>query len=421
MRRRHPADLARERLKREGRWQDDEAVSTPQLVKLPTARLAVTDLSSVKAKPVRWLWPNYFPLGKLVVIDGLPGQGKSTVAFDVAARGSTRAPMPDGMIGYGAPFSTLILSYEDDAADTLRPRLEAAGADVRAIGIIQGVSYDDNAESTMPVSLPKDIEAVDTELGNRPDVRLLIIDPITAAISSDVDMHRDQDVRRPLARLARMAAERQVCIVIVRHVRKGHGGNAIYAGGGSVGISGQARVVMIVEQHPEDPQSAVLAVAKSNVGPIPPSLTFRKVPASVPTDDQELVHTSRLEWTGVTNVSADELLQARGDGGPGERRDASEFLREMLLNGRAERSQVMSAARDAGISGRTVDRVARHLGVVKQSEGFGASKRAYWSLANIAQSRQGRSFSPMPAMTEIGGHAQGGGIGDGKDDAERVL
>ena len=349
------------------------------------ARLDVVLVKDVVSRPVRWIWPGYLPLGKLVVIDGLPGQGKSTAALDIAARLSQGGSMPDGSRGCDVPAGSLILSYEDDAADTIRPRLEAAAADLAGIGIVQGVSYNGDSE-LLPPSLPKDIAALDDLLEQQPGVRLLIIDPLMAALSADVDSHRDQDIRRPLARLARMAAERNVCIIIVRHVRKSHGGNAIYAGGGSVGISGQARVVLIVEQHPEDPTAAILAVAKSNVGPIPPSLTFRKMAAVVPAADGEHIETSLLRWLGPANITADDLLSARGDGGPGEGKDATDWLRDVLANGeRLERKAVMDAAKSAGFAERTIERIAKQLGVAKVREGFGKDCRGYWSLTTPAK------------------------------------
>jgi putative DNA primase/helicase len=367
------------------------------------ARVEIVSIADVKARPVRWIWRDYLPLGKLVVFDGLPGQGKSTLALDIAARGSRGAGMPDGSPGLGTSWGTLILSYEDDAADTIRPRLEAAGADLTRIGHIVGVAYNGDPE-LLPPSLPKDVEAIDAELVARPDVRLLIIDPLMAALSADVDSHRDQDVRRPLARLARMAAERNVCVIIVRHVRKGHGGNAIYAGGGSVGISGQARVVLIVEQHPDDASLAVLAVAKANMSAIPPARAFRKVLATVPTDAGELIHTSRLEWTGETNLTADELLAARGDGGPSEGKDAADWLRDVLQPGRMERES-------AGFSERTLDRVAKRLGIQRTRDGFGADMRAYWTLSAPSSSATSPQFRQVPPLSELGGTDENGGTG----------
>jgi len=421
------ATEARASLERQGRWPAEMTLpangangakyGTASAAKrhgdaaAPVSRLEVVPLERVASRSIHWLWRNYCPLGKVVVVDGLPGQGKSTFALDIAARLSRGANMPDGSAGFSPPSGTLILSYEDDAADTIRPRLEAAGADLSRIGHITGVAYNGDTE-LLPPTLPKDLAALDAALGERPDVRLLIIDPLMAAISADVDSHRDQDMRRPLARLARMAAERNVCVIIVRHVRKGHGGNAIYAGGGSVGISGQARVVLIVEQHPDDAESAVLAVAKANMSAIPPARAFRKVLAIVKTDAGEPVHTSRLEWTGETNLTADELLAARGDGGPGEGRDAADWLRDVLAGGRMERKALIKVGESAGFSERSLDRVAKRVGIVKTRDGFGADMRAYWSLVSgpsSASSATTPQFRQVPPLAEVGGTEENGG------------
>jgi len=168
---------------------------------------------------------------------------------------------------------------------------------------------------------------------------------------------------------------------------------------------------MIVEQHPEDPQSAILAVAKSNIGPIPPAISFQKVPASIFADDGEVINTSRLLWTGCVEISADELLRAREEGRTSDRRDAADFLHEVLAAGRVERTQVTKAAKRAGISERNLDRISNRLGVIKKSEGFGAEKRSYWSLPDEARRPPESPFQPIHALTEFGENGRAGGNG----------
>lgn len=338
----------------------------------------IVALKDVALRSVRWLWRHYLPLGKLVVIDGYPGQGKSTFVLDVAARLSRGAPMPDGSAG--APASdTIILTYEDDAADTLRPRLEAAGGDAARVHHVAGVSYNGD-DLLLPPSLPKDLALLELALSERPAVRFVVVDPLMAALGADVDSHRDQDVRRVLARLARLAEQAGVCIAIIRHVRKSHGGNAITAGGGSIGIIGQARVGLLVDRHPEDPDAAVLAVVKSNIGPLAPSLTFRKVSAEIPGKNGEPISTSRLEWTGAANLTADELLSAHDDGEAGEAHDVDEWLAGLLSAGRIDRKTVIASGRDNGFPERTVGRAAKRLGVVKERLGFGPACHSEWYI-----------------------------------------
>lgn len=344
----------------------------------PAGEMRIVALRDVPMHPVRWMWRNYFPFGKLVVIDGYPGQGKSTLVLDIAARLSRGAPMPDGSAG-GPASDSLILTYEDDAGDTLRPRLEAAGGDPARVHHVAGVSYNGD-ELLLPPSLPKDLALLELALSDRPSIRFVVVDPLMAALGAEVDSHSDQSTRRVLARLARMAEQTGACIAIVRHVRKSHGGNAITAGGGSIGIIGQARVGLLVDRHPEDQDAAVLAVVKSNVGPLAPSLSFRKVAATIQDSAGESISTSRLEWTGAAGLSADELLSAHEDGAAAESHDVDEWLTGLLSTGRLDRKTVIASGRDNAFPERTIGRAAKRLGVVKERLGFGPACRSEWYL-----------------------------------------
>jgi hypothetical protein len=348
-------------------------------------QMRLAKLSSVKMQPVSWLWRGYLPLGKLVMLDGFPGQGKSAAILDIAARGSRGRKMPDGSRGdVTKPWDTMILTYEDDAADTLRPRIEAARGDPSRIRYVKGMAYDGEADLVAP-TLPQDLAALDRALKARSNIRLVVIDPLVASLSGKIDSHRDQDTRRVTAQLARIASERNVCIVGIRHFRKHTDGNAITAGGGSIGFIGQARVGLVIDRHPdtdsEDQRDvSVLACAKSNLGAHPPSLAFRKESATV-TASTGPVETMRLKWTGDARLSADELLARREEGGTGHQYAAVEaWLREVLSDGKAERKEVMKAARGEGFSVRTVDYVANRIGVIKLRQGSGPQTRSLWSI-----------------------------------------
>ena len=161
-------------------------------------------LEDVKREKVRWLWEGWIPLAKLTVLDGDPGLGKSLTTLDITARVSTGRPMPDGSRGdLKDPESVVIMSAEDGLGDTIRPRLEAAGADCERIFALQAIGEGDDAR------LPDltDLDAV-RESVQQHDAKLVIIDPLMAFLPSDSDAHRDQDVRRILAPLARLAEER---------------------------------------------------------------------------------------------------------------------------------------------------------------------------------------------------------------------
>lgn len=196
----------------------------------------LTRLSDVVPQPVRWLWRGRIPFGKVTILDGDPGLGKSLVSLDVAARVSTARTMPDGTTGdLIEPAGVVLLSAEDDSADTIRPRLEAAGADVSRIVHLRAVR---EADGTMqPVTLTS-LTELQTAI-NEVNAKLVIVDPLMAFLPAKVDSHRDQDIRRSLAPLVALAAETGVAVLVIRHLNKTSStGNPLYRGGGSIGIIG---------------------------------------------------------------------------------------------------------------------------------------------------------------------------------------
>lgn len=358
--------------------------------KRPLGKMHLQRLSNVEAEPVTWLWPNWLPLGQVVVLDGDPGQGKSAFTLDIAARGSRGWKMPDGSRGsVKDPWDTIVLTYEDDAASTVRPRIEAAKGNPKRIRYVTGISTP-GSKDKLPPSLPDDIEALDNALERTPNTRLVIIDPLMAAIGSTIDAHRDQDVRRVLSRLAALARKHNVCVLIVRHFKKSAGINSITAGGGSIGIIAQTRIGLIIAPHPDKTDEAVLACSKANLGPKPNSLAFRKEGAEIETLADGWMDTLRLKWTGEVPLTADALMARREAGLPSDDdNEAMEFLREVLSNGRVERKVIMKAAFGQGFSESKVKRAATRMGVFRHRTGFGLEGSAYWSQATD-ESRRGK-------------------------------
>jgi RecA-family ATPase len=158
-------------------------------------------VAHVDREPVRWLWPGRIPLGKLTVLDGDPGVGKSTLTLTIAAKVTTGSPFPDG--ARPDPADVILLSAEDDIGDTIRPRLEAAGADLERAWVLPDVQED--GEPPRPPELPADLDRLEALVKDQA-AALVVIDPLMAFLAGAVDAHRDQDVRRVLARMAYMAA-----------------------------------------------------------------------------------------------------------------------------------------------------------------------------------------------------------------------
>lgn len=347
------------------------------------AGVRLVSLSDVKAEQVSWLWPGRLPVGKIVTLDGDPGLGKSTLALTIAAAVTTGGDWPDGG-RCDHPGDVLLLSAEDGLADTVRPRLDAAKADVTKVHAIEGrtaVDPDTGETYLCPLTLGDVTHIADAMA--KTGARLLIVDVLMAFLPSGADSHKDQDIRRVLSGLAD-AAERNKCtVLLLRHLNKAKGGDPLYRGGGSIGIVGAARAGLLVAKDPADENRRVLAATKSNLGPVPDSLAYRLV-------DAGQGGVARIEWDGTVTQNAAELLAAPADGDDHSEQTAAEnWLKDYLsVEGPAVASKtVKAAAGKERISEATLKRAKLKLGIQDRSEGF--PRTTVWELPQSAHTAPG--------------------------------
>ena len=373
-------------------------------------------LSDVLPEEVEWLWEGRIPLGKITLLDGDPGLGKSSITMGLAALVSRGAPMPDGTPGVDG--GVVVLSAEDALADTIRPRLDAAGADTTRIVALPVVGVGD--EQRLP-AIPTDLSEIEAAIG-RVSAKLVTVDPLMAYLGSEVNAHRDQDVRRALAQLSGLAERTGAAVVIVRHLNKAAGGSAIYRGGGSIGLAGAARSVLLVAEEPDEPQLRVLAPVKSNLGPPPPSLSYRLVGA-----DNGAV---AVEWLGPSEHTATQLLAAHEGGEEsGALAEAKRFLEEQLADGPMLASEVEAARRRNQVaSERTLKRARAALGVLTEpvrEDGKKGVSAWRWSLpGGLEGQRQGLALysdSDAKSSPELGplervGPLDGDAPGESRED-----
>ena len=319
--------------------------------------------STIEPQNVSWLWPGWIPQGMLAVIDGDPGLGKSFLTIDLAARITRGRPMPGPMAPAVERGNVVIASAEDSPSHTIRPRLEAAGADLDRAYIL--VDQDDEWPTLDNVG-----HWGSTILST--EARLLIVDPLMAFLPPDRNSHKDQDIRRLLGPLAAMAQERNCTVLFIRHLNKQSGGNPLYRGGGSIGIVGAARSGMLVAPDPEMEGWSALVSTKSNLAPAPEALRWRI------SGDGE---TPAVEWGGTTTTTARELLAEGGE--PGQRDEAEAFLREELAGGPQPSRDIETGAAAMGISKRTLERARKALGVEAVKEG------KVWHLRLAKEDRHG--------------------------------
>lgn len=338
----------------------------------PVRTADLVRLSDVEPETVRWLWPGRIPLGKLTMLDGDPGVLKSAFSLDLSARISVGAPMPDGARpDLDGPRGTVLLSAEDGLGDTIRPRLDAAGADATKVAALRMV-WDEAAEDArFPTvhDLP-DIRAAIREV----NAALVIIDPLVAYLGSDVNSYRDQDVRSALAGLSDLADSLGVAVLLIRHLRKSGGSNPKYAGGGSIGLIAAARAGLLIAEDPDAPEERrVLAATKMNLAPEPPALTFRAQPVD---------GTVSIAWEGESGHAASDLLDRPSKEERSAREEAEHFLEVELADGpRPVRELKREVETGLSFSWRTVERAKRRLGVeaVRQG-GVGSEGRWVWTL-----------------------------------------
>ncbi len=314
-------------------------------------------LSEVEPERVEWLWPGRLPLGKLAVLDGDPGLGKSVVTLDLAARVSAGLELPDGE--RCGPAGIVLLSAEDGLRDTIKPRLDAAGADTERIVALSTVTEAKTGERV--ISLSKDLAIIERAI-ERVGAGLVVVDPLTAFLSEKTDSYKDQDVRRALAPLATLAERTKTTILVVRHLNKAAGGNTLYRGGGSIAIIGAARSGLVIAEDPEDSERRILAANKHNLSKAAPSLAFRI--GTAPNG------TARVSWGGTSTLTAADILKEPAD--PEQKSalsEAKEFLLQELEDGPVAAEQVEKDARGAQISVRTLKRAKRALGVRSRKQG----------------------------------------------------
>lgn len=228
--------------------------------------LATRRISDIEAKPVSWLWPGRIARGKVSIIAGNPGLGKSQLTASIAAVVTTGGLWPVDRRRCEAG-NVVFLNAEDDPADTLRPRLEAAGADLERVHFVDGVivGYLGNGDSSKKqFSLEADLQALSQTLDGLGSVAAVVIDPITAYLGN-TDSHKNAEVRALLAPLSELAALRNTAIIGVSHLTKAAGRQALMRVSGSLAFVAAARAAYLVTADPQDKSRRFFLPMKNNV------------------------------------------------------------------------------------------------------------------------------------------------------------
>lgn len=330
----------------------------------------VISMDTVESRPVEWLWPGRIAVGTLTLLVGKPGAGKTFVTTDIASRVSTGTPWPDGTPCPDG--SVMFINGEDDPGFTLRPRLEAHKADTRRVDLLDKIKVLEKGtirETTF--SLDK-LQHLETVVQERPDCRLIIIDPVGSFLGGDVDSFRDNEVRSVLAPLAKLAASYHVAVLIVAHRRKGGGSVADEMALGSVAFTGIARTVYHLMPDPDDANRRLLLPGKNNLGPSVDGLAFSILgsPAAVTWEREPVKMTADEAMAKERDVVQHRAPRLTA---------ASDWLRMFLSAGPRYATDVLSEGKKSGYTKDTLERASNKLQVKKGPAEFRG--QWVWELA----------------------------------------
>lgn len=331
--------------------------------------IVTLNAADVRPRRVEFLWEGRVPLAKVTLIEGDPGQGKSLLLLDLAARVTTGEPMP-GETKRREPKDVVVMSAEDDEADTLVPRLMAAGAVLSRVHFVTMTRGEDG--ELLPFDLARDGERLATKVREVKAI-LVIVDPVVAYMPAKADTKSDHNVRQALMPLKTIADSSKCAVIAVRHLNKSSEGRAMYRGGGSIGFIASVRSGLLVAVDADGRH--VVAVVKSNIAIKPRSLTFSIKAVTVGTLDGP-APVPLIEWGEECDTTADELVRPAEDNSQVNR--AVAFLARALANGQQQAKTLYAEAEANGIGERALKDAKARLKVKADKGGFGAGW--FWSL-----------------------------------------
>jgi hypothetical protein len=352
------------------------AVAKPAPINTKTQTLAKVELlraSDITPEPIRWLWDGWLAQGKLHIIAGAPGTGKTTICMAMAAVITQGGKWPDGSrcnVG-----NVLIWTGEDDPQDTLVPRLIAHGADLDRVYFVQSVTI---GESTKPFDPAHDLHLLKSKADMMGNISLLIVDPIVSAVAAD--SHKNSEVRRSLQPLVDLAVQLDCAVLGVSHFSKGTAGrDPTERVTGSLAFAALARVVMATakEKEVDGKASQLLVRTKSNIGKDSGGFRYK----FLQTEIKPALLASKVEWGESVDGTAHELLaKAEGMGEQSKPVDATDFIRGILADGAIDAKEVFRLGDESGFSKKQLQTASEKMQITKKRDGFGIGSKMVWKL-----------------------------------------
>ena len=303
-------------------------------------KIKIINMADVDVEEVKWAWYPYIPYGKVTIVQGNPGEGKTTFILALVALLTQGLPLPEEESG-GEPINVIYQTAEDGLADTIKPRLLASGADCSRVLVID----ETDRELTL---CDKRLEQAIHETG----ARIIILDPLQAYLGGNVDMHRANEVRPVFKRLFAMAEKTGCAVILIGHMNKAQGAKSSYRGLGSIDFRAAARSILLVGRRKENPKLRIVAHDKSSLAPEGKSIAF------------ELGDNCELHWKGFCDTTVDELLS--GSGSVQTKTMQMEQLLKEILEVPVPATEIYQAAAEMGIGERTVKIAKKNVGVVSK-------------------------------------------------------
>ena len=316
------------------------------MVEKQNVELKLIHMEDVVSKEVEWLWYPYIPYGKITIIEGDPGEGKTTLVLKLAAALSRGLPLPCDDDKEYEPIHIIYQTAEDGIDDTIKPRLEKAGADCSMIRVID--------ETDKELSMTDDrLEQAIIET----KARLIILDPIQAYIGATVDMHRANEIRPVLKHLGIIAEKHNCAIILIGHMNKASGSKSTYRGLGSIDIQATARSVLLVARLRDKPNIRIMAHDKSSLAPAGDAIGF------------EMTEDNGMVCIGPYDITIDELLSGNEGRGKKKLDIAENFIKEYFGSNKVIPSnEIMMEAAKRSIKRNTLLSAKKKLGITSDKE-----------------------------------------------------
>ena len=322
--------------------------------------LKLINMEQVEVEKIDWLLYPFIPFGKVTIVQGDPGEGKTTMVLQIIAKLTKgEAVLPSGSDEPALeaktvdlePVNVIYQTAEDGLGDTIKPRLLSAGADCSRVMVI-----DDNDQALTMMDARLEEAIIKTK------ARLVVLDPIQGFLGAAVDMHRANEIRPLMKRIAVLAEKYHCAIILIGHMNKNSNGKSSYRGLGSIDFQAAARSVLIVGRIKDEPEIRVVCHVKSSLAPEGKSIAFR------------LDKDTGFEWIGEYDISADDLLS--GDNRGQKIHEAKEFLKEILVSGSVAQTKVAEEAESRGIKKKTLWNAKKELEI----ESVKIGNQWFWML-----------------------------------------